>query len=81
MKENDVIQGLYFDDELISVKIPMKVDLVVTEAAEAVKGNTSGGALKRVTLENGLEVMVPLFIKEGQVITVNTETGDYGGKQ
>lgn len=81
IKENDVIQGLYFDDELISVKIPIKVELTVTEAADAVKGNTSSGALKRVTLENGHEIMVPLFIKEGQVIIVNTETGEYGGKQ
>ena len=77
LKEGDVIKGVYFDDELISVKIPIKVELVVTEAADAVKGNTSSGATKRVTLENGLEVFVPLFIKQGDVLVINTEKGEY----
>jgi len=80
IKANDTIQGIYFEDELISTKIPIKVELKVTEAPDAVKGNTSSGALKRVTLENGHEIMVPLFIKEGQMIMINTETGEYGGK-
>ncbi len=83
IKQNDVIQGIYFDEEIIGVKIPLKVELEVTEAADAVKGNTSSGATKRVTLENGYELMVPLFIKQGDFVIVNTDKAEYserGGK-
>lgn len=77
IKENDVIKGIYFKDEIIDIKIPIKVELKVVEAPDAVKGNTSSGATKRVTFENGLELFVPLFIKEGEVLVVNTEKGEY----
>ena len=77
IKENDVIKGIYFEDEVIDIKIPIKVELKVVDAPEAVKGNTSSGATKRVTFENGLELFVPLFIKEGEVLVVNTEKGEY----
>jgi len=49
----------------------------VTEASEAVKGNTSGNALKEVTVETGARVQVPQFINQGDIIAVNTETGLY----
>ena len=81
IKENDIIQGIYFNEEIIGVKIPIKVNLLVTEAPEAVKGNTSSGATKRVTLENGLELFVPLFVKEGDTIVVNTEKGEYAERK
>ena len=48
-----------------------------TEAMEAVKGNTSSGATKEVTLETGMKVFVPMFINEGDVVAVNTESGQY----
>ncbi len=77
IKENDVIKGVYFEDEVIDIIIPIKVELKVVDAPEAVKGNTSSGATKRVTCENGLELFVPLFIKEGDVLIINTEKGQY----
>ncbi len=77
IKQNDVVPGTYFGEQLIGVKIPMKVTLSVSEAAPAVKGNTATGATKRVKLENGLEVVTPLFIKEGDKVVVNTDTNEY----
>ena len=80
MKTNDVIDALLFDEKVIGVDIPVKVDLKVTEAAPAVAGNTAQGATKQVTLETGAEVSVPLFIKEGEVLAINTQTGEYTGR-
>ncbi|MDO8521530.1 MAG: elongation factor P [bacterium] len=76
-KMNSLIDGITFDDRIISIRPPAKVELKVTEAAPAVKGNTSGNALKIVTLETDTTVNVPMFINEGDVIRVNTETGEY----
>lgn len=77
LKTNDVVKGVYFDDEVIGIKIPIKVTLMVKEAPPAVKGNTSSGATKRVVLENGYEVFTPLFINVGDGIVINTDTGEY----
>ena len=77
LKENSTVEALVFDDEIISINVPIKVDLTVTEAAPAVKGNTSQGATKEVVLESGVTVNVPMFINEGDVIRINTETGAY----
>lgn len=81
IKENDIIKSIYFDDRIIDIKLPMKVELRVTVSPDAVKGNTSSGALKRVTVENSLEVMVPLFIKENDIIVVGTDKGDYSERK
>lgn len=77
MKERTDYDAIVFEDEIIGLKFPIKVELKVTEAMEAVKGNTSSGAQKEVTLETGTTIMVPMFIGEGDVIAINTETGDY----
>lgn len=77
LKTNDVVRGEYYDDELIGLSLPPKVTLKVTEAPEAVAGNTSSGATKRVVVETGLEVFTPLFIKEGEFIVISTEDGSY----
>ena len=77
IKQNSIITSLVFDDEIIGVKFPIKVDLKVIEAHEAVKGNSATGATKQVKVETGATVNVPMFIKEGEVIRINTETGDY----
>jgi elongation factor P len=77
LKGNDIVRGEYFDGELIGLSLPPKVTLKVKEAPDAVAGNTSSGATKKVILENGLEVFTPLFIKEGEEIVINTETGEY----
>ena len=55
----------------------LKVELKIKETAPAVKGNTSGNALKEAVLETGAKMMVPMFINEGDIIRVNTELGEY----
>ncbi len=70
-------EALLFNDEIIGVLIPIKMQLRVTEAEPAVKGNTAQGATKTVTLETGATVQTPLFINEGDIVEVNTETGAY----
>lgn len=77
LKENSIVAALVFDDEIMSVTVPIKVELTVKEASEAVKGNTSSGATKEVTLETGALLQVPQFINQGDVIAVNTETASY----
>lgn len=83
LKENTIVDALVFDDgksddgKIIGLKLPIKMDLKVVEAHPAVKGNTAQGALKTVKLETGAELSVPMFIKEGDIVRVNTETGDY----
>jgi elongation factor P len=77
MKQNSIVEALVFDEEIMSITVPVKVELKVTEAAPAVKGNTSSGATKEVTVETGAIVFVPMFINEGDVIAINTESGLY----
>jgi elongation factor P len=77
MKTNSIISLLMFKEKIIGVKLPIKVDLKVTEAHDATKGNTAQGATKEVKVETGASVYVPMFIKEGETIRINTETGDY----
>lgn len=77
LKENTIITSLVFNEKIIGLKMPIKVELKVTEAHPAVKGNTAQGATKEVTLETGATVQAPLFIKEGDVLRINTETSQY----
>ncbi len=77
LKSNTVISVLSFDDTIIDIRMPIKAELKVVEAHDAVKGNTSQGATKLVKLETGAEIHVPMFIKEGEIVRVNTETGEY----
>lgn len=77
IKDKMELSALVFDENIIGVKIPIKLELKVTETVDAVKGNTSGGALKEAKLETGATVMVPMFINQGDVIAINTESGDY----
>lgn len=77
IKERSEMQAMVYDDEVIGVRIPVKIELKVTETIDAVKGNTSNGALKEVTLETGAVVMAPMFINEGDIIAINTDEGTY----
>ena len=63
--------------KIIGIRLPVKVELKVTEAPPAVKGDTSKGASKQITLETGATLSAPIFVNEGDVIRVNTETGEY----
>mgnify|MGYP003393533668 CR=1 FL=1 len=77
IKKDSIVQALSFGEKIISMKIPIKIDLLVTEAQPAVRGNTAQGGTKTVKLETGAEIQVPMFIKEGEIVKVNTETGEY----
>jgi elongation factor P len=77
MKPNSIVETMIFNEAVIGVNLPIKVDLKVTDAPYAVKGDTSGGATKQITLETGAVVNAPMFITEGEIVTINTVTGDY----
>lgn len=77
LKENLEVELVYFESELIGLNLPEKVEYKVTYTTDAVKGNTSTNALKDATLENGLEIKVPLFICEGDVVVISTKDGKY----
>lgn len=77
LKEGDMVGLQFFDDTVINVEMPKNVYLVVTEAADVVKGDTANALLKDVTVETGLVVKAPAFIKVGDEISIDTETGAY----
>jgi elongation factor P len=77
LKDNTVVNALVFNDKIIGVKLPIKVELEVTEAQPAVKGDTAKGGTKQVKLETGAAILAPLFVKVGDVVRVNTETSAY----
>lgn len=80
LKEGVMASVTKYDGEVLGIILPDKVDLAITEAEAAVKGDTSSGAMKKAVLETGLELQVPLFIKEGELITVSTSDGKYSGR-
>jgi len=77
LKENMVIQVLYHNDNPIGVEVPLFVELKVVQADPGVKGDTASGGTKPATLETGAVVKVPLYLEEGEVIKVDTRTGEY----
>ncbi len=77
LKPNSEVEAMTFEEQVIGVRLPIKVDLKVTDAPPAVKGDTAKGGNKQITLETGVIINGPLFINEGDVIRINTETGEY----
>jgi len=77
IKPNDVVEFLSYEDKPIGLSLPVKVELKVAEAPPSIKGNTAQGGNKQVVLETGATVTTPMFIEAGDVIIVNTETGEY----
>jgi elongation factor P len=77
LKESDAYELTIWEGKVIDIKIPYKVVFTVAESENYVKGDTVSGATKPVTTETGLVVRVPLFIKQGEKILVNTETNEY----
>jgi elongation factor P len=78
LKEGEKIDVVFFDDKPLTLQLPIKVMLTVSETPDGAKGDSAQGRVTKVaTMENGLKVNVPLFIKEGDIIKVNTESGDY----
>lgn len=77
IKEGDQVQLQFFDGRPISIELPKNVPLKVTYAEDAVKGDTSTSITKDATLETGVTIRVPAFIKQGDVISVDTTSGAY----
>ena len=77
MKEGDVVQAQFFDGQVINIELAKNVPLEVTFTEAAVKGDTSSSITKEATLETGIIVKVPAFIKQGDIISVSTEDGSY----
>ncbi len=77
LKQNGEVTTVKFGEKIISVTLPIKMDLKVVEAPPAIKGNTAQGGNKQVTLETGAVINTPMFVNEGDMVRVNTETGEY----
>jgi len=81
LKEGAILQVLKYNGAPISLQLPQFVELMVTSTEPGLRGDTAaGGATKPATLETGLNVRVPLFIKDGEVVRVNTQTGEVAGR-
>ncbi len=77
MKEGQKAVALFLEDRPISLELPKSIELEVVESPDAVAGDTTGNPSKKVKLETGLEIDVPLFIKQGDIVKINTDAGDY----
>ena len=77
MKEGDAVKAMILDGHAVSVELPKNVWLEVTYTEDVVRGDTSSAVTKPATLETGVEVRVPAFIKVGDIISVDTATGAY----
>lgn len=77
MKEGDRVQAQLFDGRVINIELPKNVPLTVTYAEDAVKGDTSSSITKDATVETGITIKVPAFVKTGDIISVDTTTGAY----
>jgi len=77
LKPNLEISAVKFGDKIISVELPIKIGYKVVEAPPAIRGDTAQGGTKVVVLETGAKISGPLFINEGDIIRINTQTGKY----
>ena len=77
LKEGDSLSLQFFDGRVINVELPKNLYLEVTYTEDVVKGDTTSSVLKDATLETGLVIKVPAFIKQGDVVSVDTATGEY----
>jgi len=76
-KPNSEVEVVSFQGKIINIRLPIKMDFKVVEAPPAIRGNTAQGGTKTVTIETGVQVAVPLFINESDIIRINTQTGEY----
>jgi elongation factor P len=77
LTSNLVVNVLFFGDRPIDISLPIFVDLKVVSAEPGIKGDTASGASKPVTMETGYVIQVPLFIEEGELLRLDTRTGQY----
>jgi len=80
LKPDILVDVMLFNEKIIGLKVPIKMELKVVEAHDTTRGNTAQGASKIVKLETGVEIQVPMFIKEGDIVRINTETGEYADR-
>ena len=80
MKPNDNINIMMYENEILGVILPDKVELKITECEPAVKGDTATSATKNAKVETGLEIKVPLFIQDGEMVIISTADGKYSGR-
>ncbi len=81
LKEGFELDVFYFQDQPVSISLPIKMAFKVVESPPGIKGNTADGGSKQVIIETGAKINTPLFIKTGDMILVNTETREYAGKE
>jgi elongation factor P len=77
LKKDLEVTALKWRGEIINIELPVKAEYIVKEAPPALRGDTAQGGSKQVTIETGYKVTVPLFIEAGDIVRVNTETGEY----
>ncbi len=78
LKDGLILQIRKYNGDPIAIELPSTVDLVISETEPGVRGDSaSGGTTKVATLETGLQIRVPLFIKEGELVRINTQTGEF----
>jgi elongation factor P len=77
LKSNTTITAFFFKGQLLTFTLPIKMDLKVTEAPPGIRGDRAQGGTKAITLETGAVIQAPLFINTGDIVRVNTETGEY----
>lgn len=77
MQESQIYKGMFLDDFIFDIELPPKMVFEVVEAPPGVKGDSSTNVTKKIKVETGATISVPLFIKKGEKIKVNTDTGEY----
>ncbi len=77
LKDGVDVDVLYFESRPVSISLPIKMDFKVVSAPPGVKGNSAGNVNKQVEIETGAKINVPMFIDEGDMIRINTDTGEY----
>jgi len=75
--EGTIVEVLKFNNEAVSISLPTKMEFKVISSPPGIKGDTAGSATKQVTIETGAKIKCPLFVKESDIIRINTETGEY----
>ena len=80
VKENEMVKILSYEGEVFGIEPPLFVELEITDTEPGFAGNTATGATKPATVETGAQVQVPLFINQGEVIKIDTRTGEYLGR-
>jgi elongation factor P len=77
LKEGTTVNVFYFNGNPVAIDLPIKMEFKVISAPPGVKGNSAGNVNKQIEIETGAKINVPMFIEEGDIIRINTETGEY----